>query len=410
MSSQQKFTEHTFLKIFILVLFFSTQSVYTQKLENISPGNAIDKTLKPVGLILEELIFTKPLTENWNFSSSNLDRVINASDNDSEIFLSTSNGKIIKINSDDGEKLWESDLGGDTASAPLILEDSIYLTTRPVKLENGSSLILRAINKENGLTEWQTKINSKNDEAQMSFLFSYENNLLVVDNTGTLTALDKENGTIKWSKNFTYTLTSRPFLSGSTIVLTTSEKQFIFVSAKDGDTIYKFPVFTEFSAIYYNSDAKKLIWGSKKGNVSAITLDSRRLSEPEASKTKRKAVWKFKNGAEISEISLTEKGFLISSFDNFLYLISKDKGDLIWKKRLNGRIAAAPMIYKNFIVVINIAEPTASILDLKSGKLVNKISLPGENYFICSPILAKEKLILTTQKGIFAFEANDLKQ
>lgn len=429
MSNLQKFSKHTFLKIFIFTLICSVQIIYTQNLGNTSQKSISNETLKS-----EESIFTKPLTEIWNFPAQNLQNVtdtLNASDNVLELLLSTSIGKIIKVNTSNGEKIWESDLGGDTVSTPLIFENNIYLTNRPIKnvinvnandslvkadvnsqlnSENAFYLIVRAINKENGLTKWQTKISSKNDETRTCYLFSYENNLIVIDDTGVLTALSKEDGTIKWSKTSNFTLTSPPFISDNTIALASSEKQIVFISAKDGEVVNKFSVPVELSALFYDSEAKKLIWGSRKGNVSAFKLDFKELPKSESSKTQKGTNWKFKNGAEISHINSTERGFLISSFDNFLYLISKDKGGLIWKKRLSGRIAAPPLVYKNFIIVTNIAEPTASILDLNSGKTINKISLPNDSYFICSPIFVKDKLILTTQRGIFAFEASNLKQ
>jgi hypothetical protein len=78
------------------------------------------------------------------------------------------------------------------------------------------------------------------------------------------------------------------------------------------------------------------LWATEKVNCCRLKKSLiKRLKTPE---------WKLRNGAEISSVTPTAEGLLISSFDNFIYLISENGGKPLWKKRLSGRITAAPLI------------------------------------------------------------------
>jgi outer membrane protein assembly factor BamB len=348
--------------------------------------------------------------------------VANASDNVIEIFLTTTEGKISMLNAETGEKHWESELGGRIVSRPFI-DNNIYLITRPLESEsknlsnvteirnisenikNLNYSTARAINAKTGLTEWQTKIPdesntveaSVNSEFEQTFLYIFNKSLILVDNFGNLTSLNKDDGTLLWKRQMNLRFSAKPFFIKDKVMLATLEKQILVVSLEDGATIYSIPVSEAASALNYIEEKKQIIWGGRRGNVSSFINDFKNPST--------NFIWKFRNGAEISDLTLTNRGILLSSFDNFMYLISEDQGKLIWKKRLGGRISDAPLVKDGYITVTNTADSSALILDLNSGKTVNKISLPEDLYFTGKPLFAQNKLVLTTQKGIFSFDS-----
>jgi outer membrane protein assembly factor BamB len=95
----------------------------------------------------------------------------------------------------------------------------------------------------------------------------------------------------------------------------------------------------------------------------------------------------------------------VSSLDNFIYLISPQKGKKVWKRRLAGRISAKPLVVDNFAVFVTAVDNSAVVLDLRNGKIVNQISLADIGFILSRPVIADKALVFSTNKGIFAFSS-----
>lgn len=98
---------------------------------------------------------------------------------------------------------------------------------------------------------------------------------------------------------------------------------------------------------------------------------------------------------------------LITSLDNFVYLISVEKGNLIWKRRLGGRISGKSLVLDNCALITTIVEPAISVVDLSTGRLINKIILEDENFVTANLIKVQNKVIVPTSKGLYAFSPNE---
>ncbi len=417
MDNLQNFTRQKFFH-FLLTLFFLTllpkQSIPSQNRRGVSPKNEI-KTLAQEAHIDFEL----PFRQCWNFTNDNIFFV--ASDNESSLFLSFLGGRIISLDYSFGKKKWESDLGGEIISPLYISGKDVYIVTRPVLgvndlnndgrvygrtanetiNETTDDLLIRSINKETGLTNWQTKISAQyNSQSGSEFLYIFKSSLLLLNNKGRITAFDRITGQILWDKENNLILSTKPLSVEDKVILQTSERQLIIASLSDGSLMKTIRMSDSPTALYYDKESKKLILGNQNGVTYPISGD---FSTIGTSPSPKKREWEFRNGAQVSDINLTPKGLLVSSLDNFVYLISKNSGNLIWKKRLGGRISAEPLIIGNYAVITTVSEPSASILDLDTGKLVNKILLADENFFSRSPLQLGNRLIFATQKGIFAF-------
>lgn len=118
-----------------------------------------------------------------------------------------------------------------------------------------------------------------------------------------------------------------------------------------------------------------------------------------------KTIWKGKTGGKITSIiPIGENKILVNSLDNFLYLFSNKNGNLIWKKRMPDRIYKKPKIYQDEILLItNSADSSVFLIEIRSGKTANLISLPENVGEISDSILIKDKLIISTDKGVFAY-------
>lgn len=375
------------------------------------------------------LNFALPLKKCWVSASNRsiLNSFIVASDNQkelsesNELFVSYFDGGIALLNASDGVKQWESDLGGQIIAMPLIEDFEIYVITQPISNAQADNtadettmemetvlettkkldrhLTVRNLNKDTGVTRWQRKISVENT-SENQYFYQSDSKIILFSDAGKITALNKFDGQTGWVTEIYSDPATMPFLTENQAIIHTLGNEIMFLSLSDGSVVKKINTPKNITAFYYDADGDKLVLGSRNGEVSLLSINQRIGNPPT---NRRKPLWKFRSGAAISDITSTPRGFLISSFDNFIYLISKDKGNLIWKKRLSGRISAKPLVIENYTIVSDIAEPIASILDLNSGRLINRVTLPDENFFVSIPLIIGSKLVLTARQGIFAF-------
>ncbi len=107
------------------------------------------------------------------------------------------------------------------------------------------------------------------------------------------------------------------------------------ISATDGKITRTIQTNFSYAFIYIGDEEDNLlILGDKKGEISARDIRS------------GKKVWKLRTGGEISSIVSSQRGLLISSYDNFLYMVSTLDGRIIWKRRMEGRSTGNPLGYK----------------------------------------------------------------
>ncbi len=168
-----------------------------------------------------------------------------------------------------------------------------------------------------------------------------------------------------------------------------ADKLLTVISLDTGKILKRIEIGT--SPSYITADNKRIYWGNERGEVFAVNFFNNRTT------------WKMRNGAAIADIKITNRGLLISSLDNFIYLVSADKGSRIWKRRFAGRIFPTPFIIDDYVLVSAVGDSNVSVIDLRNGKKINQISLSVASYLTNSPILAGDNLILSTLGGIFSF-------
>ena len=373
--------------------------------------------------------FTKPLKPCWSFLSNKIEADKIASDNGfgmdtgEYLFLPFFDGKVSAIDTSEAERIWETDLGGKIISNLSSDDKNLYVLSEVLYDENAKNnndnipkVIIRSLNKKSGLTEWQTNLkltdfvnvekaaketdrkkdkkeeiteNETNENCRMAI---FKTSLIIYGENGSVISVNKNNGELLWRKNYESLFPDGSLLTNDHLILKTSEK-ILIISAETGDLIESFKQPEEMTNILYQPDKRRIIYSDDKGTVYFGIL--RNGTAP--------VIRKFRNGAEITNISLTRRGLLISSLDNFLYMLSEDNGELIWKRRLGGRISFKPLVEGDYAIVINTSEPVASVVELSTGKIVNKIFLENGDVFTGKPLKSGNKLLLTTQRGIFAF-------
>ncbi len=321
-----------------------------------------------------------------------------ASDNNYSLYVSLSDGKLLSINSKTGEKSWETELGGDIVSLPLIDRKNVFIATKQSdKLSNNvkkafRTVMIHSLGKTTGLVEWQIKLTASGNV----YMYDSENFIIPVFANGDVYSIAKADGRTEWIKSLVSEVSSRPLGKKSEIILGTFDKRITVLSLNSGKPIKKFEIPVTAAIIIEDTTGNNLIVGDKKGILWSLN------------KKKNTRNWSYRLGAEISSVKPTVKGLLISSFDNFAYLISEESGKLIWKKRLPGRIAAEPQIKDNFLIITSVDESEALVIELSSGKLVNKIILgEDENFFTGEATQSKNLFVYITHRGILGFTFSD---
>ena len=354
--------------------------------------------------------YAAPMSICWTYYGDIKSDLGVASDNVNELFFSTFQGKIISINSFDASKRWETDLGGEILSAPVIDAANVYILVsnfdNKVKrtdedLRERKEFVLRSLDKLTGLTVWESSLPDAFDSTDINdntiYVYNYGSYLIIVTVSGNIYSVDKLNGRIRWNKRLNLKVSSVPFFENDEILLGVVDKRVLLLSAVTGAILEDFKTSNSPTVVFKAKDVKSddiLFWGDKKGSVTSLNIRNRKL------------IWNTRKGGEISEIVLTEKGLLVTSFDNFIYLISYKEGDLIWKRRMEGRVSSASLIGNDFIVVTVNSEPTATIIKLENGKTVNKLILESGAYFTGNYMKIGETLIYSTSRGISSFSLN----
>jgi outer membrane protein assembly factor BamB len=414
MSNLQKFIRLKPLLIFSRILIFITlfaqfsQFILSQDSKETHPANAF-----------QELDLSFPFKICWYLKNEEPLNNFIASDN--IIFLSSVGGIIKSIDSESGDKRWETDLGGEIISIPYIDGENVYVVSKPKESQNeipannevsandsGKNIIIRSLNISSGVTIWQTNVKTDLIPEQI-FLYVYKSSLLIADKNGNLHSISKNDGVFKWKKSLGVKLSAPPYFYADNAILGTFENQLIILNLSEDKIYKKVDLHVIPTAISLNTDDETLIIGDRKGVVSSIKIEKTEYEITKKEKKEKKEKkgknnsWKFRLGAEVSNISITPGGLLITSLDNFAYLISAEKGNLKWKKRLVGRISDKSLVLDNYALITTTAKPTISVVELSTGKLINEIILENEDFVTANPIKIRNKIIVPTSKGLYAF-------
>jgi outer membrane protein assembly factor BamB len=336
-----------------------------------------------------------PLRECWRVENDNLDSHRIASDNVNRIFFSYSGGIIEAVDKTLGKSIWRSEFGGEIISPIMTDQKKVYLVFKNTPPEtNGDSekkitiYSIRSLSIETGLTTWQKLLPLNEDEKV--FFIEAADKLYVLTQGGLIQVLNKQNGEIFQEKKNALEISTIPSLVGDNIYVGTTDKKIVVLS-KNGTKIQDEVGVKDIPTAILTPDAHELYVGDKSGNIVAINMTDKGIR------------WKTWTGAEIVSLSKVPNGILVSSFDNFVYLLSAKNGKRIWKKRLSGRSIGQPLIKNDIAVFSTLGGTDTVFIELKKGQSINRISIQNENYFVNNPSGIDDLVILPTNRGLFAY-------
>lgn len=338
---------------------------------------------------------TLPFKQCWAFPINDMSKTGIASDNGESLFVALADGTIEAITKSDGKIAWKAEIGGDITSQ-LFFEGTKLIVVTNSSEPGKNTMILRAISQETGIPSWQIEFENQTP-VEWTYLLSDQSKIFLVTQTGVIHSIDKQTGRLLGQHKAVSQFSSYPKLSSSKIYVGSFEKSVFVYSILTGEITETINVPAAPSVIEVRDD-DALVIGDKMGNI--ILYDQ---------KSQRK-LWKARAGAEILSIEKAEKGYLVSSGDNFVYLIADKNGKRLWKKRLAGKNSGTISRAAGIAVFATLNDEVASFLETNKGKLINQIFLEEDEYFINKPLISGNSVIFPTSKGLRSYSPKDCAQ
>ena len=333
------------------------------------------------------VMLSQPLTVRWRYQSNVTLNLTPAFDKE-RVYLPLAGGTIVALTARDGQLYWRSDMGGELSASPTADESAIYVASETTGSSSGpprSGGALRALSREGGVTQWMTPLVTPLRGA----LTTGGGKVFAGGVDGRAYAFDKNTGGVLWSIPFASPFAGQPVRSAGRVYFGSEDGSLLALEEQTGRLLWRFrtkgavrgPVAVDRENVYF---------GSGDGYVYALSVDKGRMK------------WRKRTGAGVEAVTLTGDMLLVSSLDNFAYLLN-GRGAMLWKKQLPGRISSQPLTVAEAALFTPLSSSAAVVLSLKDGKQVNTLPTEEELTSSASPILVGDAVIVTTEHGLLAF-------
>jgi outer membrane protein assembly factor BamB len=335
-----------------------------------------------------QVALSQPLTIKWLYQSELTINLTPTTDGE-RIYLPLASGLLVSLRTADGQLLWKADLGGELSSSPIADESSVYVASETLGA-HGTTLrangALRALGREGGITLWMRTF----PMPLRGSLIANDINLFGGSTDGRIYAVRKKTGDISWITQHSAPFASHPVIYGSNLYIGSNDGTLLSLNHATGKVNWRYRTRGAIRgrAVVVNGI---VYFGSADGYVYAVREVDGKLR------------WRRRTGAGVQTVAFVENGLLVASLDNFVYLLSFNQGDRLWKRLLAGRIAAEPLTSPDGVLFTPLSSSTGVVLDLRDGKQLNTLPIGEDNSLAASPITAGNVLFLTTRHGLLAF-------
>jgi outer membrane protein assembly factor BamB len=375
----RKVRSHNFILTFFLLTFFLLVSLYATAA---FPHTARREETRT------QVALSAPLTVRWQYDSNFTVNLTPAADGD-KIYLPLAGGTLVSLRSTDGQLFWKTDIGGELSASPVADGRGVYIASETIGVRNDVPRALgalRLLGSEGGVTLWMRTLQMP----LRGVLAMNETTLFGGASDGRVYAVFKKSGEIAWMMQHNAPFSSQPVLNGARLYMGCDDGNLFALSQTTGKTIWRYrthgavrgrPVVVN-GVVYF---------GSEDGYVYALTEESGRLR------------WRKRTGAGVQAVAAAGGGILVASLDNFVYFLSLNHGDQVWKRQLSGRLASQPLIAVDGALFTPLSGDAGVVLDPRDGKQINTLPIGEDNNTSAAPIIAGELVFLTTRHGLMAF-------
>jgi len=331
---------------------------------------------------------SQPLTVAWRYNTDRTTDLTPAADTET-VFFPLSSGVLLALNTNDGKLQWKAEVGGDFSASLVADERSVYAATSyTTPEEKNLHGTLRALSKSTGLTLWMRTL-----PAPISGSLVADSLALFGGSTdGHVYSISKQTGQVLWSNQYAEEFSGQPQVLGNRVYFGSNAGTMRSLDARTGELLWEYKTRGPIQGAIAVKDSLAY-FGSGDGNVYAFD------------EIRSKVRWQRRTGAAVQAVTLVENGVLASSLDNFVYLLSLNKGALIWRQQLPGRISSRPVTADDGALFTPFSTDTAIVLNLRDGKPANRLSLGEENSSAAAPISTSHLVLITTPHALLAFAA-----
>jgi outer membrane protein assembly factor BamB len=339
------------------------------------------KHIKEDGLVLSQ-----PLSVTWRYQTDQTTDFTPAADAQT-VFVPLSSGVLMALNASDGKLNWKAEAGGVFSTMPVVDDRSVFVAQRygdPAKELQGGTL--RALSKMTGLTLWMRTLTA----AITAGLAVDGVALFGASADGNVYAFDKRTGQVLWSTQYQEEFSAHPVVSGEHVYFGSKTGTLRALNVKTGEIVWQYKAAgailgtpAVFDGVVY--------FGSNDSNVYAYSESGKKL------------LWHRRTGASVQAVAVVPNGIVAASLDNFAYLLSLNKGSLIWRRQLPGRISARPITSTDGALFTPFSTDQAIVLNLKDGKTANTLPLGEENSSSAAPVAVNNLVVITIPHGLLAF-------
>jgi outer membrane protein assembly factor BamB len=340
----------------------------------------------------------KPISKCWTYEGETAANIPMVPAQNGFLYIPLADGAVAAVETASGKQVWQSGLGGEIRAMQLTDNKKlIVVTEQQSDKKDDSSLVLQAISEETGVTAWRKEL-----------AFSTGISLIIKGNTaillredGNITAFGVNDGAVIWQANEGAKITALLASTGlagtgpagagkSFIVIRPEEKKLVEMSLETGKAGQTYALSGSNTTPKLATE-DSIVFSDPIGNVSAMSL------------LNGAPIWNARAGAEVSDVTATDLGLLVSSNDNFVYLLSASRGDRKWKRKFSGRLMGKPVLHENYGLFVTAAGTDAVILNLNNGKFVNGVSLTNKAFFTGSAVGAGGGFALSTSQGVLYY-------
>lgn len=325
-----------------------------------------------------------PLKKCWE-ARAEVSKISGLTADENLVFFANDEGKLSGVEIDTGRIAWVSELAGRVRSEIVLANGLVFV----VSGADDMHVTLTALATRTGLVVWRSDF----PKSERYYLTAIGADLLAASTSGLVFRVSTNDGRVAWRNQAAGEITSVPKVGEETIAVATSRNKIEAFDLVDGGR--ESTVALDFiPSIIGAAKDSSLIYSDQKGTVFSTNLKGQRN-------------WKFRAGGRIVYVKTVGSNVLIGSADNFVYLMSIDFGNLLWKRRLPGRIANGGMIGDDRAVFTVIGERSAWILELDKGRVVDHIDLSIDDAFLFTPVRSGGKYLLSaTSTGVSGFSGN----
>lgn len=299
---------------------------------------------------------------------------------DSNVYFASKEGYAYSVMQTQSKQVWRKNLNGTIEESFLLSDDTIFVGTT-----DGN---IHALNKEKGAVLWKQSVEDEDFRKRPAIA---SDRVFFLSTSGILVALEKNTGKPLWKFKAGGECFGSPFAAEDVVFIGCNDRTLYALDPKAGFVRWKFLADSEIQGSPV-ADDESVYFGAESGYFYCVRRSDAKLE------------WRRKTGAAIrgkpflyrNERKGKVEDILISSYDNFLYLLSIKNGGRRWLSPTTTR-AETNMHFDRALIFLAPFGPMLYGYDPHTGDRVGEFNAGGR--IRSAPMTAHDRLFIGLNNG-----------